>query len=119
MQILLQLRSKTPIYEQIVIQVKQQILTGALKDGDPIPSMRALAKTLKVSVITVQKAYEELQRKDLIESLSGRGTFIKAPTETEIKQEYRTAIAELVAKIMALARESGIAKQEIIEMLDS
>jgi len=117
MHILLELRSKVPIYEQIVTQVKQQILTGALKDGDPIPSMRALAKTLKVSVITVQKAYEELQRKNLIESLAGRGTFIKAPTEKEIQQEYRAAISELVSKILTLARDSGISTQEIIEML--
>jgi len=117
MEVLLQLRSKVPIYEQIVAQVKQQILTGALKDGDPIPSMRALAKTLKVSVITVQKAYEELQRKGLIESLAGRGTFIKAPNEKEIQEEYRAAIAELIAKIVVLAKDSGIPIQEIVEML--
>ena len=116
MQILLQLRSKVPIYEQIVTQVKQQVITGALKDGDPIPSMRALAKTLQVSVITVQKAYEELQRQDLIESLAGRGTFIKSPDKKEIQQEYRAAIAELVAKIVALARDSDIPMQDVIQM---
>jgi len=117
MQILLQLRSKTPIYEQIVTQVKQQVLSGALNDGEPIPSMRALAKTLKVSVITVQKAYEELRRKGFIESMAGRGTFITTPNDVEIKEEYRTAIVELVAKILALARDSGISRQEIIDMI--
>ena len=117
MEIFLQLRSKTPIYEQIVTQVKQLIMNGALKDGDPIPSMRALAKTLQVSVITVQKAYEELQRKGLIESLAGRGTFIQAQNTDEIKQEYWNSIKIHAQKIAALAKESGACTQEIIDLI--
>jgi len=117
MEIFLQLRSKVPIYEQIVSQVKQLILSGRLQDGDPIPSMRALAKTLQVSVITVQKAYEELQRKGLIESLAGRGTFIQAQNADDIKQEYWAAIKDHAEKILKLAKDSNISTQEIIDLI--
>ena len=117
MEIFLQLRSKVPIYEQIVTQVKQLILNGTLQDGEPIPSMRALAKTLQISVITVQKAYEELQRNGLIESLAGRGTFINAPSTGDIKQEYWLAIQDHAEKIAKLAKDSGIATAEIIELI--
>ena len=117
MEIFLQLRSKIPIYEQIVTQVKQLIISGSLKDGDPIPSMRALSKTLQVSVITVQKAYEELQRKGYIESLAGRGTFIQARDTSEIKQEYWDSIKNHVKEIAKLAKDSGISTAEIIELI--
>ena len=117
MEIFLQLRSKVPIYEQIVTQVKQLIISGKLKDGDPIPSMRALAKTLQVSVITVQKAYEDLQRKGLIESLAGRGTFIRVSNMEDVKQEYWLAIRDHIEKIAKLAKDSGIAVSEIIELI--
>jgi len=117
MEIFLQLRSKIPIYEQIVTQVKQLIISGSLKDGDPIPSMRALAKTLQVSVITVQKAYEELQRKGYIESLAGRGTFIQAQDTGDIKQEYWESIKDHAKKIAVLAKDSGISTDEIIDLI--
>jgi len=117
MDIFLQLRSKIPIYEQIITQVKQHIMSGRLKDGDPIPSMRALAKTLQVSVITVQKAYEELQRAGLIESLAGRGTFIRVSNSDDIRQEYLNIITERVRDIVKLAKEGDISMDEIINLL--
>ena len=117
MEIFLQLRSKTPIYEQIVSQVKQLIVSGTLKDGEAIPSMRALAKTLQVSVITVQKAYEDLQRKGYIESLAGRGTFIRVPNMDDIKLEYRQAIKDHVEKIAKLAKDSDISTAEVIALI--
>jgi GntR family transcriptional regulator len=117
MEIFLQLRSKTPIYEQIVSQVKQLIVSGTLKDGEAIPSMRALAKTLQISVITVQKAYEDLQRKGYIESLAGRGTFIRVPNMDDIKLEYRQAIKDHVEKIAKLAKDSDISTAEVIALI--
>lgn len=117
MEIFLELRSKIPIYEQIVTQVKQLIMSGGLIDGEPIPSMRALAKTLQVSVITVQKAYEELQRKGLIESLAGRGTFIQVQNPDTLREECWQAIQDHATKIAALAKDSGIATQEIINLI--
>ena len=117
MEIFLQLRSKVPIYEQIAAQVKQLVLSGALKDGEPIPSMRTLAKTLKVSVITVQKAYEDLQREGFIDSLVGRGTFARTPDMEGVRREYLAAIKTHVDKIAKLAKDSGVTTQEIIELI--
>ena len=117
MEIFLQLRSKVPIYEQIAAQVKQLVLSGALKDGEPIPSMRTLAKTLKVSVITVQKAYEDLQLEGFIDSLVGRGTFARTPDMEGVRREYLAAIKTHVDKIAKLAKDSGVTTQEIIELI--
>ena len=117
MEIFLQLRSKTPIYEQIAAQVKQLVLSGTLQDGEAIPSIRALAKTLKVSVITVQKAYEDLQREGFIDSLVGRGTFARTPDIEGIRREYWAAIKTHANEIARLAKDSGIAAQEIIELI--
>jgi len=117
MEIFLQLRSKVPIYEQIAAQVKQLVLSGTLEDGEPIPSMRALAKTLKVSVITVQKAYEDLQLEGFIDSLVGRGTFARTPDMEGVRREYLAAIKTHVDKIAKLAKDSGVTTQEIIELI--
>ena len=82
-----------PIYEQITTQVKAMIISGELKAGDAIPSMRALAKSIHVSVITVQRAYEELQRDGFIETTVGRGSFVSAQNK-EFYQEEQQRIAE-------------------------
>ena len=76
MEIILSSNSSKPIYTQITEQIKAQIMDGTLRAGDPIPSMRSLAKSLHVSVITVQRAYEELQRDGFIETTVGRGSFV-------------------------------------------
>ena len=78
MQILISNHTTKPIYEQITSQIKHAIMNGELKSGDPLPSMRALAKDLHISVITTQKAYEDLQRDGFIESAAGRGTFVSS-----------------------------------------
>ena len=119
MEIFLKLRSKIPIYEQIISQVQQHIVSGKLTDGAQILSIRALAKTLQVSVITVQKAYEELQRKGLIESLSGRGTYIKASTTAAIVEEYWDKINHHLSQALTLAKDSGIRPQVVVAQLTS
>ena len=82
-----------PIYEQITSQIKAMIMSGELQAGDAIPSMRALAKSIHVSVITVQKAYEELQRDGFIETTVGRGSFVSAQNKA-FYQEAQQRIAE-------------------------
>ncbi|WP_314912987.1 GntR family transcriptional regulator [Stomatobaculum longum] len=89
-----------PIYEQITTQVKAMIISGELKAGDAIPSMRALAKSIHVSVITVQRAYEELQRDGFIETTVGRGSFVSAQNK-EFYQEEQQRIAEEHLQIAA------------------
>ena len=76
-----------PIYDQIVSQVKAQILSGKLKEGDALPSLRALAKDLRISVITTKRAYEELEREGFIVSLTGKGSFVAGANTELIREE--------------------------------
>ena len=78
MNIIISNSSGVPIYEQIVAQIKEQIMNGELKAGDALPSMRALAQSIRISVITTKRAYEELEKDGFIESFTGKGSFVKA-----------------------------------------
>lgn len=91
MEIILSSNSSKPIYTQITEQIKAQIMDGTLRAGDPIPSMRSLAKSLHVSVITVQRAYEELQRNGFIETTVGRGSFVAVQDPAFYLEEQRTS----------------------------
>lgn len=106
-----------PIYEQITTQVKAMIISGELKAGDAIPSMRALAKSIHVSVITVQRAYEELQRDGFIETTVGRGSFVSAQNK-EFYQEEQQRIAEEHLQIAAeIGRTKRISLEKLTELL--
>ena len=85
MEIILNYQSKVSIYEQIALQIKTQILDGTLKEGESLPPMRTFAKSLGVSVITTQKAYELLQSEGFITSMIGKGTFVAIPELTALK----------------------------------
>ena len=89
MEIIISSNSSKPIYEQITSQIKAMIMEGTLQTGDPIPSMRSLAKSLHISVITVQKAYEDLQRDGFIETTVGRGSFVSACNRDFILEEQQ------------------------------
>ncbi|MDD5999359.1 MAG: GntR family transcriptional regulator, partial [Lachnospiraceae bacterium] len=78
MDIIISNNSNSPIYEQITTQIKEMILNGTLQEGDALPSMRTLAKDLRISIITTKRAYEDLERDGFIESFTGRGSFVKA-----------------------------------------
>lgn len=106
-----------PIYEQITTQIKALIISGELKAGDAIPSMRALAKSIHVSVITVQRAYEELQRDGFIETTVGRGSFVSAQNK-EFYQEEQQRIAEEHLQIAAeIGRTNRISLEKLKELL--
>ena len=100
MNIILSSSNSQPIYEQIVTQIKAMIMSGELKPKDPLPSIRGLAKSLHVSVITAQHAYEELQRDGFIETVAGKGTFVAAQNQDFIREEH-LRIAE--KKLMEVA----------------
>lgn len=87
MDIIITMRSDKPIYEQIESQLKEMIVSQKLKAGDPIPSMRALAKDLHISLITVKKAYENLSRDGLIETIVGKGSFVASLNTEQLKEE--------------------------------
>ena len=90
MNIIISNSSGQPIYEQIVSQIKNMIISGSLKEGDALPSMRLLAKELRISVITTKRAYEELEREGFIVSYTGKGSFVASQNMELIKeQKYR------------------------------
>lgn len=118
MNIIISNSSDRPIYEQITAQIKNMVMTGQLKEGDALPSMRTLAKELRISVITTKRAYEDLEKDGFITTVVGKGSFIKAADLRLVREEKLKQIEELLAKVIFLAGQSGIERAEIEEMLD-
>ena len=118
MEIIISNSTSKPIYEQITIQIKQMIMTGELKSGESIPSMRSLAKSLHISVITVQKAYEDLQKDGFIETTVGRGSFVRADNKEYIQEEKQREIESCLQKAIELSKENGISLSKLIELLN-
>ncbi len=117
MEIIISNNTSKPIYEQITSQIKAMIMSGKLQTGDPIPSMRSLAKSIHVSVITVQKAYEDLQRDGFIETTVGRGSFVSARNREFIQEEHQRQVEEHLEQAADIARTGGIPLNKIIELL--
>ena len=107
-----------PIYEQITAQIKAMIMNGQLKEGDALPSMRMLAKELRISVITTKRAYEDLERDGFITTVVGKGSFIKAADTGLVREERLKQIEELLGRAVSLAGESGIQKEEVLEIME-
>jgi len=107
-----------PIYEQIYSQIKAQIINGSLKEDAPLPSIRSLAKDLKISVITTKRAYEELEREGFIYTLPGRGSFAAGRNTELIREENLKKIEAHLDEIMRLAVTCSLKKGDIISMLD-
>ena len=107
-----------PIYEQITSQIKAMIMSGELKEGDALPSMRNLAAALRISVITTKRAYEDLERDGFIESYTGKGSFVKAQNKEFLKEENLRQIENLFMEAKEKARLVGISDKELKEMLE-
>ena len=106
-----------PIYEQITSQIKAMIMSGELQTGEAIPSMRALAKSIHVSVITVQKAYEDLQRDGFIETTVGRGSFVAARNKEFYQEEQQRIAEEHLQAAAEIGRMSNISLAKLTELL--
>lgn len=106
-----------PIYEQIVSQIKNMIMSEELLAGDSLPSMRSLAKSIHVSVITVQRAYEELQRDGFIETEIGRGTYVLARNKEFYKEQQQKRIEEYMQLAIEAAKENAMPLEKLIEIL--
>lgn len=117
MEIIISSNTSKPIYEQITSQMKAMIMSGELQTGDPIPSMRALAKSLHISVITVQKAYEDLHRDGFIETTVGRGSFVSAQNKDFFQEEQQCRAEEHLQEAADIARSSGIPLSKLVEIL--
>lgn len=117
MNILIDNKSGTPIYDQIYSQIKGQIISGALKQDELLPSIRGLAKDLRISFITTKRAYEELEKEGFIYTLPAKGCYV-APKNVELlREENLKKIEEHIDEIVRLAVSCNLSKQEIMEMV--
>lgn len=117
MEIVVSNKTSRPLYEQISTQVKAQIMSGALKAGEPLPSIRSLAKSLQISVLTVQKAYDLLQADGFIETTAGKGCFVSAQNQDFYLEEQQKKIEEHFSEAIELARASGIPLDKMLNLL--
>lgn len=117
MEIIISNNANKPIYEQITTQIKAMIMSGELQAGDTIPSMRSLAKSIHVSVITVQKAYEDLQRDGFIETTVGRGSFVSARNKEFYQEEQQHIAEEHLQAAANIGRVSNIPLSKLTELL--
>lgn len=118
MTVLIDNRSGTPIYDQIFTQIKNQILSGALSENEALPSIRSLAKDLRISVITTKRAYDELEGAGFIYTLPGKGSFVAARDTELIREENLRQIEEHMKEIQLLARACGLNRRELGEIYD-
>ncbi len=118
MDIIISNSGEKPIYEQITVQIKTMVMNGRLKEGDLLPSMRTLAKELRVSVITTKRTYEDLERDRFITTVVGRGSFVKAADTRLMREEKLKQIEELLSQAVTLARQSGISRGELEEIIE-
>lgn len=118
MNIIISNSSNTPIYEQIKEQIKNKIVSNELKTGDLLPSIRNLAKDLRISVITTKNAYDELEREGYVETIPGKGTYVASKNVEIIKEEQMQKIEGLIDTAVSIAKISHISKQEVTDMLN-
>ncbi|KAA0779136.1 GntR family transcriptional regulator [Bacillus cereus] len=117
MRILLSNKSKSPIYQQIIDQIILQVSNGTLKEDDALPSMRSLARDLKVSVITSKRAYEELEKAGYIYSIVGKGSFVAKQTRKQQIDEPSDSIREKFSMIVRESKDNHLLKDELIQII--
>ena len=106
-----------PLYEQISTQIKTQIMNGELKAGEALPSIRSLAKSLQISVLTVQKAYDSLQTDGFIETTAGKGCYVSPHNQDFYLEEQQKKIEEHFNEAIEIARTSGISLDKLLNLL--
>lgn len=111
-------KNGTPIYEQIYTQIKNQIINSSLKEDEALPSIRNLAKDLKISVITTKRAYDELERDGFIYTVAGKGCFVSPKNVELIREDNLRKIKEYVENVRQLSVSCNLTKQDIIDMIN-
>lgn len=119
MDILISNSSPVALYEQIETQIKNQILNGNISAGDPLPSIRSLAKELKVSIITTKRAYEELEKEGFIETVVGKGTFVSGANSERLKEAAMAEMESKLEEVIISAKSLGLTLNECIEIFKS
>ena len=117
MEIIVSNKSNRPLYEQIAIQIKTAIMNGELKEGDAIPSVRSLAKSLHISVLTVQKAYATLQDDGFIETTAGKGCYVSVQSEDVYLEEQQKKIEDFFLKAVEIAHINDISFEKLVDLL--
>lgn len=117
MNISIQAKSSLPIYEQIERQIKDKILSGELKEGEGLPSIRAMAADLKISVITIKRAYEDLEKEGMIYSVQGKGFYIDNPDLNYMKEKKTLGLEERLSEWINDAKKSGLTADDAVSML--
>lgn len=117
MNIIISNQSDLPIYEQIAESFKEKILSGELSGGELLPSIRSLAKDLRISVITTKRAYEELEKEGFIETIPGKGCFVKTKSSELLREEVLRKIEEHLINAVHMAISYGIGQEELDEIL--
>lgn len=118
MNINIQSKSSVPIYEQIKNQIKECIIAKELKEGEPLPSIRNLARDLKISVITTKRAYEELEKEGLIYSVAGKGFYVDSPDTGYLVEKKVQGLEEALDAVLQRCKEANLTKDEVKDMVD-
>ncbi len=118
MEIVISNSSGKPIYEQITDQVKSQIMSGQLKAGDALPSMRALAQNLRISLITTKRAYNDLEAEGFIETVAGKGSFVAAQDPQLLREANLRLAEDGIRRAVEVAKRGGITREELRDMVD-
>ena len=118
MKIIIANSSPDPIYEQVNRQLKAQIISGELREGEPLPSIRRLAQDLQISVITTKRAYEELEKEGFIDTVEGKGSFVAMQNKELLREKKMKIVEEKLAAAVEQSRLLGISRAELEEMLD-
>ena len=118
MELIIRNSTNQPIYDQIYCQIKSQILSGALAPGEALPSIRALAKDLKISVITTKRAYDELEAHGFIYTMAGKGCFVADNNLEILREQRRRELETHLPAALELAKSCGLTRQDLKQMLD-
>lgn len=117
MRILIDNRSGLPIYDQIYSQIKAQIISGELKEDEPLPSIRNLAKDLRISVVTTKRAYDELEREGFIYTIAAKGCFVARKNVELLREENLKTIESHIEQILQLAGTCNLSRKDILDMV--
>ena len=119
MTVLIDSKSGTPIYDQIYSQIKSQIISGSLGEDEMLPSIRSLAKDLRISFITTKRAYEELEKEGFIYTIPGKGCYVARKNTQLLQEEHLKQIEEHMEQIIRLAAACNLSREDILEMMKS
>lgn len=112
-------RSQTPLYQQLYDQISSQIITGDLKPDDSLPSLRTLAKELRVSIITIKKTWEILERNNFIYTVKGKGSYVSNNSVSILNEKKLETIRNMIQESITLSKDYNITKEELIEIIHS